>query len=91
VVESGEVCIWPEFGVWSREGDFVLVSWQGSGFSHSEDVFTLIYFVKIFYKFCTFSAICEDIAAINYRLSLLNTKWSITVIFDVSYAGLLLE
>jgi hypothetical protein len=38
--------------------------WQKSGFSRREDVFTLIYFIKIFYKCCTVNVICKDKAAI---------------------------
>jgi hypothetical protein len=39
--------------------------WQESGFSCREDVFTFNLFIKKFYKFCTFSAIFKDNAAIN--------------------------
>jgi hypothetical protein len=40
---------------------------RNRGFSRHEDVFSsgLMYFIKTFYKFCTFNAICKDNAAMN--------------------------
>jgi hypothetical protein len=59
--------VWPSLrlaGVWSQAVGFVLVRlagiWLQSPFSH------LIYFIKKFYKFRTFNAICKDNSAINY-------------------------
>jgi hypothetical protein len=64
MVGYGGVCFWRESGV--RRSVLCWCVWQESGFSRSEDVFIKIYFIKRFYKFCTFNAICKDDSAINY-------------------------
>jgi hypothetical protein len=67
MVGSRGVCVWRESGV--RRSVLCWCIWQESDSSHREDVFTfnshLIHFIKIFYKFCTFSAIFKDKAALN--------------------------
>jgi hypothetical protein len=65
VVVSGGVCLWRESGGRFCVGAFGrnLVSFAVKIFPH------LIYFIKKFYKFCTFNAICKDNAAINFFCS----------------------
>jgi hypothetical protein len=58
--------------------------WQESGFSRREDVFTLIYFVKKCYKFCTSNAICKDNAAIKC-ITFQHKRRFIPVDFDGPY------
>jgi hypothetical protein len=47
--------------------------WQESGFSRREDV----YFIKKFYKFCTFNAISKNIVATN-SITLQNKSGTLT-------------
>jgi hypothetical protein len=62
MVVCGGVCVWRESGVRVCVGAFgrSLASVAVKIFSH------LIYFVKKFYKFCTFSATLKVSAAMNY-------------------------
>jgi hypothetical protein len=63
-----------------------LVSVTMKKFSH------LIYFIKKFYKLCTFQGICKDNVAINCNRAYCSTqKMFIPVNFDGSYARLVIK
>jgi hypothetical protein len=64
MVVSGGVCLWPKSGV--RRSVLFWCVLQEFGFSRREDVFTLIDFIKKFYKCSIFSATCKGNPAINY-------------------------
>jgi hypothetical protein len=80
MVGSGGVCVWRESGgrFWVSAFGRNLALIAVEMFSH------LIQFIKKFYKFCIFNAICKDNAAINC-ITVQRKKKLIPVNFDGSY------
>jgi hypothetical protein len=57
MVKPGGVCFYRNSGVWSQAVGFVVVLWQESYFSRSEEIFTFNFLFKKFYKVCTLNEI----------------------------------
>jgi hypothetical protein len=70
-VGSERACGWQESGDWSQAVGFLLVHLA----SIIVNMFThLVYFIKKFYTFCAFEAICEHIVPYLYRTAEILTQ-----------------